>query len=689
MIESRTAQLAARSQLDTDLFTTEEGARERELAFLEAFAFGREPPLRPTIQDVERHAPEWASLVPENPRVQAAIAHRLGQKYAFTSRAVPGIRAALGLDTEAVQRAYRRLYGRPLATIYAPWVTLTERLRWASAAVGSRISSLPPFWRAFAFVVAVSLPQAFLALPIVVAGAGPMAGLVLIGILGTSNMLTMACMAEAITRNGTIRYGVAFVGRVVADYLGSVGSYVLTLAVSLLFFLALIASYLGLATTLSNFAGLPAALWVALPFLVGGLYLLSRPSLALTASVSIGLGAINIGLILLISLLAFGHFQPANLLASNGLFFDGRSFEPSVWQPVLGVILIMYFGHVPLNQCARTVLQHDPSGRSLIWGSVAGTAGLTALIGTWLVAVNGAVAPQQLAGQTGTALVPLAAVLGPGAQVLGSVLVILLLGLTSLRCSTILFNLVRERLPARSHPLVVLPCRRGKLLLQPRGHRSEDPRLVVTYLGLDGGEPRFRLDAHVGDHPYRQVIGVTGRWTAAGLIERFPLLRKRGFRLAFDVLDAGERYARLRVTSPMVLTYEGDWDVETMAESAQHRPVTGARPDGRRAAQGVPKELGRFWTCVGPVALAFLVAEWLLLTETGSFATLLSIAGVLSVSLIAGVFPVLLLAASRRTGEYVPDVVYRFLGYPVFIASIYLLFLVHDQAAFSGMDRCS
>ena len=59
LIESRTAQLVARSRLDADLFTTQEG--ERELAFLEAFALGREPTLRPTIQDVERHA-LWVGL---------------------------------------------------------------------------------------------------------------------------------------------------------------------------------------------------------------------------------------------------------------------------------------------------------------------------------------------------------------------------------------------------------------------------------------------------------------------------------------------------------------------------------------------------------------------------------------------------------------------------------------------------
>ena len=105
LIESRTAHLVAQSRQAMERFLTEEAAEERDLAFLEAFALGRDPPLRPTIQHLERHAPQWAPLVTENPRVRAAVAHLLGQKYDFTYQAVPGIRAALGLDEEAVQQA--------------------------------------------------------------------------------------------------------------------------------------------------------------------------------------------------------------------------------------------------------------------------------------------------------------------------------------------------------------------------------------------------------------------------------------------------------------------------------------------------------------------------------------------------------------------------------------------------------
>ena len=102
LIESRTAHLVARSRQAMEMFPTEQAVAERDLAFLEAFTLGREPPLRPSIQDLERYAPQWADLVPANPRLRAALAHLLGEKYTFTRQEVPGIRAALGLDAEPV-----------------------------------------------------------------------------------------------------------------------------------------------------------------------------------------------------------------------------------------------------------------------------------------------------------------------------------------------------------------------------------------------------------------------------------------------------------------------------------------------------------------------------------------------------------------------------------------------------------
>ena len=73
--------------------------------------------------------------------------------------------------------------------------------------------------------------------------------------------------------------------------------------------------------------------------------------------------------------------------------------------------------------------------------------------------------------------------------------------------------------------------------------------------------------------------------------------------------------------------------------------------------------------------LVLLVAEWMVLTGTGSFAGILGFLGVMVHSLMSGIFPALLLVASRRKGELVPGVSYRALGHPLIIGGIYLLFL--------------
>ena len=84
---------------------------------------------------------------------------------------------------------------------------------------------------------------------------------------------------------------------------------------------------------------------------------------------------------------------------------------------------------------------------------------------------------------------------------------------------------------------------------------------------------------------------------------------------------------------------------------------------------------GRFLVCISPVMGVFLVTEWLSITGNGSFAGLLGFLGVIALPLLGGIFPVLLLAATRRKGDFVPGLVLRFLGNPVVLVGIYLVFL--------------
>src|SRR5439155_23548656 len=97
----------------------------------------------------------------------------------------------------------------------------------------------------------------------------------------------------------------------------------------------------------------------------------------------------------------------------------GRPSDPSILALIFGVLLVSYFGHTSTGNCARVVLQRDPSGRSLIRGNIAAMVVAMALYCLWTVAVNGALPPAALRGQPGTVLPPLAAATGPAAALFG------------------------------------------------------------------------------------------------------------------------------------------------------------------------------------------------------------------------------------------------------------------------------
>jgi len=618
----------------------------------------------------------------------------------------------------------------------------------------------------------------YLALPIVLAGIGPLAGVVILVVLGLVNVLTIAFLSEAVTRNGSIRYGSAFIGRLARDYLGRLGSFTLAASLFAICWLSLIANYIGFAVTLAEATEIRAELWVGLLFLVG-VYLVRFRSLGATVASAIVVGAINITLILILSLLAFGHVQPANLLYVNLPVLSRGAFDPSVLYVIFGVVLFSYFGHTSLGSCAQVVLRRDPGGRSLIWGAVGGMTTAVVIYCIWVLAVNGAVAPQALVGQSGTALVPLIAVIGPIVYLFGSILVILGLGMGSIITALVVFNLTREWLPRRRHVVVRLPRHRGQLLLVSSkgavaegGVQGAGLRLGLTYRGLSDDKPEFRLDIQSDGDFHRTHIAFAETWNATAIFEQMPKLRKHGVFLTLQVQEASQESVLLRVDSSLKLTPRGEWDTVgltmadlvalpeeqrrlvnwllrqgtmkrqavTASEAATHlgqdetkirstldalasegvvKTSEDAAGTGEtryqlslilRRGRKIPREiwkalekgetrvrtetgfvgrgrlfqwvtevmlsrLGRSYLPLIPAICAFLLTEWLVVTGAGSFSEMLGLMGVILVPLLGGIFPDLLLVASRRKGERLPSVAYRLLGHPLITAGVYLLFL--------------
>jgi hypothetical protein len=444
LIENLAGQLAADDRLPAELSMALEEGRVDD-AFFKAHGLARQSIKPTTIQDLEVYAARWQALVPDNPRVQAALVHGLAARYQFTAAAIPLTRAALGMDLSPVREAYQALYGGPLEGVYVHRVGLAESLRWAAAAPTKWLESLPPFWMAVVMTLALSLSQAVLALPIAVAGLGPLPAVGLIAAVGVLNVVSLAQLAESFSRHGTIVQRNVFLGRVITDYLGSTGSTILTSATALRMAAGLLASFIGLGFTLGEITPVPPAIWALVLFLLAP-YLLAGQRLSFSTSLSVMFGLICVALVLCLSLLSLSGFALANLASSP--VFAGQPLSITAGAAV-GVVVQGYIAQSYLIQSAKLVLPRDPSGRSLVLGSIVAMVLMVALLCFWVLAVNSALPAEVLMGQSGTVLAPLAERSGPLFAVLGSPLVILLLGLASLRQSTVLAGLANERLPDR------------------------------------------------------------------------------------------------------------------------------------------------------------------------------------------------------------------------------------------------
>ncbi len=98
-------------------------------------------------------------------------------------------------------------------------------------------------------------------------------------------------------------------------------------------------------------------------------------------------------------------------------------------------MLLSYFGHTSVGNCAKVVLTRDPGGRSLMTGSVAAMLTVVALYSLWVFSVGAAVPAARLRSEPGTALVPLAEEAGRAASVVGFIFVFLAVGMGTVHLS--------------------------------------------------------------------------------------------------------------------------------------------------------------------------------------------------------------------------------------------------------------
>lgn len=526
-IESRTANLVRRSRDAMARYLTDRTAQEREAAFLEAMAQGRTLPVAISVQDLERYAPAWAPLVPDNPSLRAELARLIGGKYALPAGRVPRITAALGLDDPAVAAAFERRDGTPIASLLRTRISLRERVRWWRSAAAYRLEHMPPFWMAFSLTLTETIGEGVLTVPIAVSGLGPLGGLAVLVLLGIVNLVTIGALVETITRDGDMRYGTAYFGHLVANYLGRAGTAILSPSILVLDAVCLLVYAIGFGSAVGSATGIAAEVWVGV-LLAVNVAVLARGSMSATVASAILVGIVNLVLIAAICLVAAPHVDPG-LLGMGPTGAGGAPFALTDLGIVFGVILVAYFGHTSTGSAAKVVLAQDPSGRQLLRGNLAAMASVIALYVLATVTFLGVVPASRLVGYAGTPLTPLAAAVGPAVNVLGSAYVVIAIGFGSLYISLSLFNQIREWLPA-DRP--AMPGRRPirRLLGGPRSRLliALVPTLAIFLLA----EALFAT----GTESFTGPLGILGLLSCALVGGLFPMLMVAAARRRGDIV---------------------------------------------------------------------------------------------------------------------------------------------------------
>ena len=294
-----------------------------------------------------------------------------------------------------------------------------------------------------------------LALPIAVAGVGPLPGVAIIVVLGLLNVLTVAAVAETFTRTGSVRWRGAYFGRVVRGYLGRTGGVAFGVGMTIYTAPVLLACYVGFAVTVARTTGTSAPLWAAGLF-AANIALIFRKRLDATIASALVVGFFNVLAILILVVLAFTVLDVDNMTYTAVPFVGDTPFDPTVLELAFGVVLLCFYGHTSVGNCAKVVLTRDPGGRSLMTGSVAAMLTVVALYSLWVFAVGSAVPAARLRSELGTALVPLAEEAGRAASVVGFVFVFLAVGMGTVHLSLGLYNLVAERLVTRRRTAMIL-----------------------------------------------------------------------------------------------------------------------------------------------------------------------------------------------------------------------------------------
>lgn len=321
-----------------------------------------------------------------------------------------------------------------------------------------RALDLPPFWLSFAFMALVSLPMSYVAFPITAAPLGVMPALGIIALITLVMCTTTAAIAESIVlvpANERPKN----LNDLVTLYLGRTIGFLISIAITVIFFVVLVACNISIVETLYAFTGWPKLMWL---WLFGALTLLVISFGSIAHSLSLVAGGIAI-VVMSVIIVALSPFVSLDRVLYFQLpFTNNLGFAPEIWSGFLGIMILSFIGPLLLVPSALYVLPRNPKADLFIKGSLWGIVFQAILMGLWVLAVDLTLFPGQLIGLHGTVLVELGVVTDPFIKVMGAILVLILPGLAAIRSAAQLGVQMKIFLP----PTKLLPGKDNSFLVK-------------------------------------------------------------------------------------------------------------------------------------------------------------------------------------------------------------------------------
>lgn len=304
-----------------------------------------------------------------------------------------------------------------------------------------RLLDLPPLLLSLLCSLLLPLPQTLLVSAIATASLGPGLGLLALALIGGGNLLITAGLSESIVRLGADGEARTTLPAVAEFYLGPWGGRVATFAILTMWFTALVGGLLGFVDVMAGLTQTPQIPWL---LGLGALVIALNRRRSLGFSAMLLLGILTFALLLGISLGLIPRLTP---IETRGFWLPLASANPSSlpeWSSLLAISFYTYFGTSLLAPTASFVLPRDPSGRSLIRGSIAGSLGMVVVVMVWLSLVSRALPRESLQTMKGTVLVALGNTGGPLVPLLCAALAVTLSGFAAIRAGGVLGNQLRD-----------------------------------------------------------------------------------------------------------------------------------------------------------------------------------------------------------------------------------------------------